>query len=117
MGTELPLDTAGMQRRLLARQQELERLIETGVEDSRPAALDQQRVGRLSRMDAMQVQAMAEETVRRRKLGLARVHAALRRIADGEYGYCTSCDEPIGAKRLENDPATPLCIGCASRAG
>lgn len=106
-----------MRQRLLARQEELQRLIETGVEDSRPAAPDQQRVGRLSRMDAMQVQAMAEETVRRRKRELARIHAALQRIAEGEYGYCTSCEEPIAAKRLENDPATPLCIGCASRAG
>ena len=39
--------------------------------------------------------------------------AALQRIADGEYGYCASCGEPIRAARLELDPAAAACINCA----
>ncbi|MCZ6473273.1 MAG: TraR/DksA C4-type zinc finger protein [SAR324 cluster bacterium] len=86
-----------------------------GREDAvRPVALDQSRVGRLSRMDAMQMQAMAEAAQRRRRERLRRIAAALQRIAAGEYGACLSCEEPIAAKRLESDPALTLCIACAA---
>ncbi len=79
-----------------------------------PVELDQQAVGRLSRMDALQVQAMALETSRRRGVELRRIAAALARIDEGEYGYCLVCGDEIAARRLELDPAAPLCIGCAS---
>ncbi|MGB5832573.1 MAG: TraR/DksA C4-type zinc finger protein [Thiohalocapsa sp.] len=75
--------------------------------------LDQTRQGRLSRMDAMQQQAMAAETHRRRSVELQRIAAALGRIDQDEYGYCVQCDEQIGAGRLEIDPAATLCIRCA----
>ncbi len=76
--------------------------------------LDQTTVGRLTRMDALQNQAMQLETERRREVALTRIEAALVRIAQDEYGYCLSCGEEIGAKRLSMDPATPLCIECAA---
>ena len=93
---------------------------ETRAEDDAAAAerapveLDQQSVGRLSRMDALQVQAMAQATSRRRAGELKRVAAALERMEAGEYGYCVECGEEIAMRRLELDPATPLCIQCAS---
>jgi DnaK suppressor protein len=77
--------------------------------------LDQMRQGRLSRMDAMQQQAMAAETHRRRALDLKRVAAALARIDSGEYGYCLTCGEPIAPRRLEFDPAASECIRCAAQ--
>ena len=110
------VDTEQMRKRLLDRRKELEGVIESRAETRTDADLDQQRIGRLSRMDAMQQQAMEEETGRRREQELARISAALKRIEAGDYGYCTVCDEPIALKRLDNDPATPLCIGCASKA-
>lgn len=116
MAKQSRTDVAAIEARLEARRAELKHLMEAGAEDSRPTDIDQQRVGRLSRMDAMQVQAMAEETARRRAIELERIEAALRRIAEGDYGWCTSCGEPIAPKRLENDPSTPLCIECAGRA-
>ena len=76
--------------------------------------LDQSKVGRLSRMDAMQAQAMAQATVKRRALQLRRIQAALARIDADEYGRCQSCDEEIPAKRLEVDPTALYCIQCAS---
>jgi len=79
-----------------------------------PVELDQQAVGRLSRMDALQVQAMALETSRRRGVELRRIATALARIDEGEYGYCLECGEEIAVRRLELAPASPLCIGCAS---
>lgn len=41
------------------------------------------------------------------------IRAALRRIAEGTYGDCARCGEPIGEARLDVLPATPLCRRCA----
>jgi DnaK suppressor protein len=79
-----------------------------------PVELDQQAVGRLSRMDALQVQAMAQETSRRRKMQLRRITAALARIGEGEFGYCLECGEEIAVRRLELDLTAPLCINCTT---
>jgi len=74
--------------------------------------LDQQAVGRLSRMDALQYQAMAQAQARRRAAERQKIHAALKRIDEGEYGYCTDCGEHIEPKRLSADPATALWLDC-----
>ena len=99
---------------LLARREELLSVMKASTEGSRPVELDQTRVGRLSRMDALQGQAMVQETERRRKNELQRIDAALARVDTGNYGYCVNCDEEISVKRLSLDPSTPLCIDCAS---
>jgi len=99
---------------LEARETEL-RAAEAGTaEDRAPVELDQQAVGRLSRMDALQAQEMALETSRRRAAELRRIAAALVRIDSGDYGYCVECGEEIAVRRLELDPATPYCVQCAS---
>lgn len=77
-----------------------------------PVALDQQSVGRLSRIDAMQVQAMAHATRQRRVQERQRIEAALERIASGDYGYCVRCGNDIAPERLKADPAAPFCRGC-----
>ncbi|MDH5748809.1 MAG: TraR/DksA C4-type zinc finger protein [Rhodospirillales bacterium] len=100
--------------RLLEIRQELLKDAESSEEARKPVELDQTAVGRLSRMDALQVQAMALETERRRNIELKKIDSALKRIETGSYGYCGTCGEDIAPKRLENDPATPLCIDCAS---
>jgi RNA polymerase-binding transcription factor len=97
------------------RREELQDLSALSAESRDPVALDQQSVGRLSRMDAIQVQAMAQEAERRRARDLVRVGEALKRLDDGDYGTCAECDEDIAPKRLEVDPAAALCIKCASR--
>lgn len=79
-----------------------------------PVELDQQAVGRLSRMDALQVQAMALEASRRRAAELRRIESALARVEAGDYGFCVECGEEILVRRLELDPATPYCVECAS---
>ena len=83
-------------------------------DSQKTVALDQQSVGRLSRMDALQQQAMAKATQTRRSQQLSRIDAAFTRIKDGEYGYCTDCGEDIPLKRLELDPTVPTCITCAA---
>lgn len=84
--------------------------------DTRPVELDQARVGRLSRMDAMQGQAMAQEAARRRQRSLESIGGALRRMDAGEYGYCFSCGEEIDPRRLQADPTHTRCIVCAEAA-
>jgi DnaK suppressor protein len=102
-------------KRLLDNQMiELLRRVEITQEDRKPVELDQSQVGRLSRMDAMQVQEMALEQERRREIEMKRINAALVRISEGEYGFCLKCGEGITPKRLEFDPSTPMCVDCAS---
>jgi DnaK suppressor protein len=84
------------------------------TDDRKPVELDQQSVGRLSRMDAMQGQAMAA-AIEARRAGRSRaIAAALSRMEDGEFGYCEDCGEPIALKRLDLDPTVTRCISCAS---
>ncbi len=102
--------------RLLALRAELQSIAETGEESAAVVELDQSKVGRLSRMDAMQAQAMAKASAQRREATLKRISAALKRVEDGDFGVCKHCDEPINPKRLEFDPTVILCIACASEA-
>jgi DnaK suppressor protein len=101
---------------LLQRREALLDVAGTGREAADTVELDPSRVGRLSRMDALQSQAMSRETNRRRELELSRIEAALQRIEDGDYGLCVRCGEEIAEGRLLSDPSVPLCIDCASRA-
>ncbi len=99
---------------LLERRKALVELDEDAEGARQPVELDQTRVGRLSRMDALQGQAMAQETARRRDNEVVRIDAALKRIEEGEYGYCLACGEQIAAKRLALDPTAAVCVTCAS---
>jgi len=83
-----------------------------GRESSKPVALDQSSVGRLSRMDAMQVQQVAKANLRSCELRTQLVAQALRLVSEGEYGYCRRCEEPIGYSRLKARPETPFCLSC-----
>jgi DnaK suppressor protein len=95
-------------------QQELLLQQETAEDSARVVELDQTSIGRLSRMDALQGQAMSQEQSRRRQRELQRIAAALRRLDAGEYGDCRDCGEPIDVRRLEMDPAATTCIQCAT---
>lgn len=92
---------------------ELSRRSEDTSENRKPVELDQQSVGRVSRIDALQHQAMANAIEQRRKARLIALDRSLRRMADGEYGCCADCGEFIGMKRLEIDPAAQKCVRCA----
>jgi DnaK suppressor protein len=100
-------------QRLNAKRQELDAQSQLSKEARNTVELDQQSVGRLSRMDAMQQQAMAEAQERIRQNDLVRIELAERRLADGEYGYCVECGEAIARGRLAIDPMAERCIECA----
>lgn len=107
--------TDGWRDRLLALRAELESTAATGDESAAVVELDQSKVGRLSRMDAMQAQAMAKASSNRRQAMLVKITAALKRLEDGDYGLCRDCEAEINPKRLEFDPTAVYCIECASK--
>ena len=107
--------TEGEARKLLlARRSELMREDAANADSRDTVELQQDSVGRLSRMDALQQQAMAQATGRRRDAERARIEAALRRLEEGEWGYCQACGDEIAEKRLAHDPSVSNCIKCAS---
>ena len=99
---------------LTARRLELQDLIDGAAESAGPVELDQQVQGRLSRMDALQGQAMAQATNERRRIEIAQIDAALGRMDADEFGYCVGCGDEIMPKRLELNPAIARCLECAS---
>ena len=113
MTAEPGLDTESFRERLREQRDSLVAIGEASEDSRRPVTLDQQSVGRVTRMDAMQAQAMALAADDRRRRQLRRIDAALARIDDGVFGYCVACGEAIAGKRLANDPAAPNCVRCA----
>ncbi len=116
MSNQGELDLSSLKARLLAQRDELLRQSVDHADELKPVELDQARLGRLSRMDAMQSQALSAELQRRRETDLRRIDEALQRMEDGEYGYCLTCGDPINPKRLEIEPMTKQCVRCASEA-
>ena len=108
------IDETHFRNKINAEQEELPRLSAVGIEARATVELDQQSIGRLSRMDAMQQQSvdLAREERRRARLGV--LAAALRRLDEACFGDCLACGEKIAKARLEVDSAVSLCIDCQS---
>jgi DnaK suppressor protein len=105
------IDIGHFQKRLEDRLAELTERGSSGADE--PVELDQSRVGRLSRMDSMQNQAMARHGARLAEQEMSRIRAALALMESGDYGYCIRCDEEIAKGRLEFDPSLMICVDCA----
>ncbi len=100
--------------RIEAELEELRALRKLSQSDRATVDLDQQSIGRVSRIDSLQVQAMANAAESRRMQRMRMLEAALERIKEGEFGYCNECGEFIGQRRLEVDSAAIRCVSCAS---
>ena len=109
-----PEELEQLQGDLRSLEQELRRQLETADAAARPVDLDEP-IGRVSRIDAIQQQSMAQANRRGAQLRLQQVRAALERLADDEYGSCAQCGEPVGFARLRVRPETPFCVGCQSQ--
>jgi len=77
-----------------------------------PVQLDQQTVGRLSRMDALMNEGLAQGSLSRAGEEVGLIEQALERVENGTYGFCQSCDAPIEVDRLMAIPETLHCTGC-----
>jgi DnaK suppressor protein len=109
------IDTEYFKTRLEALRAALAAERREGGAESGTVEADQSRLGRLSRLDALQAQAMSVAAQERRRIHMQQIDAALRRIEEGDYGYCLDCGEEIAPRRLEVDPASAFCLGCASK--
>lgn len=94
---------------------ELQQDLEEMKKSSKPVELDQQSVGRVSRIDAIQQQQMALASIQRMEQRLKHVKSALGRLKTEDFGFCLKCEEPIATKRLKARPESPLCLNCSQR--
>ena len=100
-------------RDLLIKEKDELKILSLKTKDSRaPVILDQQSVGRLSRMDAIQQQNMNLATETNRNNKISQIENTLKRIELGTFGICISCGEEISEKRLLIDPTVLKCIDC-----
>ena len=100
-----------LHNQLLTLKKELKLLLLTSSASSQPVDLDQP-IGRLSRMDALQQQAMAKANRAGHQQRLILIDAALQAIKQSSYGECRRCEEPIGYARLNVRPESPFCLDC-----
>jgi DnaK suppressor protein len=103
-----------MRQRLVSRAEELRTGIAAAEQADVPIAPDSS-LGRLTRVDALQAQQMAQALVQRSREELARVTRALARMESGDYGVCPRCGEDIAEARLTAVPDAILCRDCAEK--
>jgi len=105
-------EVESLRTRLEEMKRDLQARLDTTAEAAKPVALDQTAVGRVSRMDALQGQAMAQATRRTMAIQLTQCSSALQAVERGEYGLCRKCEEPVGIERLRVKPEAPFCLEC-----
>jgi DnaK suppressor protein len=109
-------DLEQFRAKLTVMQGEIRAVSLSAAQDLKPVALDQTSVGRVSRVDAMQLQQMSQEASRRRQQLLVKIEGALRRIESGRFGLCFLCGIEIGLRRLSADPTITRCRDCVEDA-
>lgn len=105
---------ARLHQQLLDLKADIEELIESSSASSQVVDLDQP-IGRLSRMDALQQQAMAKASSDGLKKRLQLIESALQAFRLERYGDCRRCEEPIGYPRLKAHPESPFCLDCQTQ--
>lgn len=107
-----PSDLDGWRQRILAELQSLGDDAAQARAAASTVVLDQTSIGRVSRMDAMQQQAMAVEMLQRQVVRERKLRAALERLDAGTYGRCCACDAALETGHLAADPAAVFCADC-----
>ena len=105
-----------LKQQLQEQQADLELQLAENEGQSDTVELDQQLLGRVSRIDAIQQQSMAAANRVIQQKQLSSIIRVLKGIAKNDYGYCKECDEPIGFERLKIKPEAELCIVCQAKA-
>lgn len=105
-------DFQSVRQRLLDEIAQLDAALQEAHSSAATVVLDQTSVGRVSRMDAMQQQAMAQVLLERMQVSRRRLQAAVDRIDAGRYAICCQCEQALDAEQLERDPAAVFCRAC-----
>ena len=111
-----PTQIASLKQDLLCLAEQLQELLDTHSESVSTVTLDQSKVGRLSRMDALQQQAINQASRHQHQQRLRLIQLALQAINDNEYGFCSECGADIPFARLQARPESLTCIACQAQA-
>jgi DnaK suppressor protein len=109
------VEISNLKQQLESQHETLKIQLQESDDSTKPVSLDQQSVGRVSRIDAIQQQQMASANRHQGIALLQEVDFALKRIKSDEYGLCLMCDEPIALPRLQAQPHTANCIDCQTK--
>lgn len=107
------MDEKAIKKRLTDLLEQTQKHLASLNEAGQTVELDQARMGRLSRMDALQQQAMSKARIQQLKIDVQKIQGALKRLEDGEYGFCMKCHQEISQKRMDFDPCAFICVQCA----
>ena len=84
------------------------KLLEQSLKDfngsSKTVELDQQLIGRLSRMDSIRDQQMTKANMNRRGQRKSELIKALKRLDDDDFGLCIDCGDEIDIRRIRVNP-------------
>ena len=108
------MDMEQFRARLLIEQRETVEAIQQAQQSAAPVELDQSCVGRVSRIDVLQQQALAQGLRERLTIRKRKVEAALARLDSGTYGLCCACHSDLEPELLNADPAVVFCQECAT---
>lgn len=99
--------------------------IKTMLEDQRQEMLDKATNAKRieidhsgDEVDAIQagiILRAEEQIVAREKEKFNKIEDALKKIAEGSFGACAECEEPIAEQRLLINPTFHTCICCAEK--
>jgi len=70
-------------------------------------------IGRISRMDAINNKSVTEAALRKAKEKLDKLHFALKKVDDDDFGVCSKCKQPIPLGRILIMPQSRTCIKCS----
>ncbi len=101
-------------KRLLAKQEELQRLVSKSEQDGREA--DEEATQDLADKAANSYtkEFLFHQSDDNRRI-LLLVNEALERLKNGSYGLCVACHEEVQTKRLEAVPWARHCIECQEK--
>lgn len=98
--------------RLLATKEAAKTLLSQSAKETRPVEVSGSSIGRLTRIDAIQMQGMTQMSEGQLRIRLQQIEVALGALEEGTYGSCRYCKGPIGLPRLEAMPEAPFCMEC-----
>ena len=90
----------------------LEDSLDGSKDTSKIVELDQQLIGRLSRMDSIQDKEMTRANIGRRIQKKSQLIEALARLKESDFGFCIDCGEEIDIRRLRINPIVRKCFSC-----
>lgn len=106
---------AGLYRkRLLAKQEELQRLVAKSEQDGREADEEITQDVADKAANSYTKEFLFHQSHDNRRI-LQLVTEALERLKNGDYGLCVACNEEVQHKRLEAVPWARHCIECQEK--